>query len=237
VNTGSCDPMVEIADIAQETGAWLHVDGAFGLWAAASPALRHLVAGVERADSWATDAHKWLNVPYDSGIAFCAHPEAHQAAMSVHAGYLVHADAGGPRDQLDWNPEFSRRARGFSVYAAIHSLGRSGIADLVERCCAHARRFGEALGSAPSIEVLNDVVLNQVLVRFLDEAGGDHDAYTRSVIQAVQDDGTCWLSGTTWHGMAAMRISVSNWATSSDDVEHSIEAIMRAAAEGLSVRR
>ena len=237
VNTGSCDPMVEIADIAQETGAWLHVDGAFGLWAAASPALRHLVAGVERADSWATDAHKWLNVPYDSGIAFCAHPDAHQAAMSVHAGYLVHADAGGPRDQLDWNPEFSRRARGFSVYAAIRSLGRSGIADLVERCCAHARRFGEALGSAPSIEVLNDVVLNQVLVRFLDEAGGDHDAYTRSVIQAVQDDGTCWLSGTTWHGMAAMRISVSNWATSSDDVEHSIEAIMRAAAEGLSVRR
>jgi glutamate/tyrosine decarboxylase-like PLP-dependent enzyme len=157
--------------------------------------------------------------------------------MSVHAGYLVHADAGGPRDQLDWNPEFSRRARGFSVYAAIRSLGRSGIADLVERCCAHARRFGEALGSAPSIEVLNDVVLNQVLVRFLDEAGGDHDAYTRSVIQAVQDDGTCWLSGTTWHGMAAMRISVSNWATSSDDVERSIEAIMRVAAEGLSVRR
>jgi glutamate/tyrosine decarboxylase-like PLP-dependent enzyme len=123
VNTGSCDPMVEIADIADETGAWLHVDGAFGLWAAASPALRHLVAGVERADSWATDAHKWLNVPYDCGIAFCAHPEAHQAAMSVHAGYLVHADADGPRDQLDWNPEFSRRARGFSVYAAIHSLG------------------------------------------------------------------------------------------------------------------
>ena len=157
--------------------------------------------------------------------------------MSVHAGYLVHADAGGPRDQLDWNPEFSRRARGFSVYAAIHSLGRSGIADLVERCCAHARRFGQALGSAPSIEVLNDVVLNQVLLRFLDKAGGDHDAYTRSVVQAVQDDGTCWLSGTTWHGMAAMRISVSNWATSSDDVEHSIEAIMRAAAEGLSVRR
>jgi glutamate/tyrosine decarboxylase-like PLP-dependent enzyme len=229
VNTGSCDPMVEIADIAHGTGAWLHVDGAFGLWAAASPALRHLVAGVERADSWATDAHKWLNVPYDSGIAFCAHPEAHRAAMSVHAGYLVHADADGPRDQLDWNPEFSRRARGFSVYAAIRSLGRSGIADLVARCCAHARRFAEALGSDPSIEVLNDVVLNQVLVRFLDEAGGEHDAHTRSVIQAVQDDGTCWLSGTTWQGMAAMRISVSNWTTTVDDVERSIEAIMRAA--------
>jgi glutamate/tyrosine decarboxylase-like PLP-dependent enzyme len=236
VNTGACDPMVEIADIAQETGAWLHVDGAFGLWAAASPALRHLVAGVERADSWATDAHKWLNVPYDSGIAFCVHPDAHQAAMSIHAGYLVHADPGGPRDQLDWNPEFSRRARGFSVYAAIRSLGRSGIADLVERCCAHARRFGQALGSDPAIEVLNDVVLNQVLVRFLDKTGGDHDAYTRSVVQAVQDDGTCWLSGTTWHGMAAMRISVSNWATTSEDVENSIEAIMRAAADGPSVR-
>jgi glutamate/tyrosine decarboxylase-like PLP-dependent enzyme len=237
VNTGSCDPMAEIADIAQATGAWLHVDGAFGLWAAASPALRHLVAGVERADSWATDAHKWLNVPYDSGIAFCAHPEAHQAAMSVHAGYLVHAAPDGPRDQLDWNPEFSRRARCFSVYAAIRSLGRSGIADLIERCCAHARRFDEALGSVPSIKVLNDVVLNQVLVRFLDRSGGDHDAYTRSVIQAVQDDGTCWLSGTTWHGMAAMRISVSNWATTSDDVEHSIEAIRRAASEGLPGRR
>lgn len=237
VNTGSCDPMAEIADIAQETGAWLHVDGAFGLWVAASPALGHLVAGVERADSWATDAHKWLNVPYDSGIVFCAHPEAHEAAMSVHAGYLVHADVDGPRDQLDWNPEFSRRARGFSVYAAIRSLGRAGIADLVERCCAHARRFGEALGSLASVELLNDVVLNQVLVRFLDEAGGEHDAYTRSVIQAVQDDGTCWLSGTTWHGMAAMRISVSNWATTSDDVERSIEAIRRAAAESLPVLR
>jgi glutamate/tyrosine decarboxylase-like PLP-dependent enzyme len=229
VNTGSFDPLEEIADIAEEAGAWLHVDGAFGLWAAASPALRHLVSGVDRADSWATDAHKWLNVPYDSGIAFCAHPEAHQASMSVRAGYLVHADNGGPRDELDWNPEFSRRARGFSVYAAIRSLGRSGIAELVERCCAHARRFGEELGAAQNVEVLNDVVLNQVLVRFLDEAG-DHDTYTRSVVEAVQNDGTCWLSGTTWHGMAAMRISVSSWATTSDDVERSIEAILRAAS-------
>ena len=149
VNTGSFDPLEEIADISQEAGAWLHVDGAFGLWAAASPALRPLVAGVDRADSWATDAHKWLNVPYDSGIAFCAHPEAHQAAMSVRAGYLVHADPDGPRDELDWNPEFSRRARGFPVYAAIRSLGRSGVAELVERCCAHARRFGEGTGTRP----------------------------------------------------------------------------------------
>jgi glutamate/tyrosine decarboxylase-like PLP-dependent enzyme len=230
VNTGSIDPLEEIADITQETGAWLHVDGAFGLWAAASPALRHLVAGAERADSWATDAHKWLNVPYDSGLAFCAHPEAQQAAMSVRANYLIHADDGGPRDELDWNPEFSRRARGFSVYAAIRSLGRSGVAELVERCCTHARRFGEVLGAAPKIEVLNDVVLNQVLVRFLDEAG-DHDARTRAVIEAVQEEGTCWLSGTTWHGMGAMRISVSNWATTSEDVERSLEAILRAATD------
>ncbi len=229
VNTGSVDPLQEIADIAHASGAWLHVDGAFGLWAAASPSLRHLVAGAECADSWATDAHKWLNVPYDSGIALCADPEAHQAAMSVRAGYLVHADPDGPRDQLDWNPEFSRRARGFPVYAAIRSLGRAGVADLVERSCAHARRFGEALAEVPTAEVLNDVVLNQVLVRFLDPAG-DHDAQTRAVIEAVQRDGTCWLSGTTWHGVAAMRISVSSWATSSEDVERSLAAIERAAA-------
>jgi len=236
VNTGSFDPLEEIADITQETGAWLHIDGAFGLWAAASPKLRHLVAGAERADSWATDAHKWLNVPYDSGIAFCAHPEAQQAAMSVRANYLIHADPGGPRDELDWNPEFSRRARGFPVYAAIRSLGRAGVAELVERSCAHARRFGEVLGAVPNIEVLNDVVLNQVLVRFLDEAG-DHDARTRAVIKAVQDDGTCWLSGTTWHGMGAMRLSVSNWATTSEDVEGSLEAILRAAADAEPARR
>jgi len=230
VNTGSFDPFEEIADIAEDAGAWLHVDGAFGLWAAASPALRPLLAGAERADSWATDAHKWLNVPYDSGLAFCAHPDAQQAAMGVRANYLIHADEGGPRDELDWNPEFSRRARGFPVYAAIRSLGRSGVAELIERCCMHARRFGEVLGAAPNIEVLNDVVLNQVLVRFLDEAG-DHDARTRAVIGAVQDDGTCWLGGTTWHGMGAMRVSVSNWATTSEDVERSLEAILRVATD------
>jgi glutamate/tyrosine decarboxylase-like PLP-dependent enzyme len=228
VNTGAVDPLEEIADIAEEMDAWLHIDGAFGLWAASSPALRHLVAGAERADSWATDAHKWLNVPYDSGIALCAHPEAHQASMGVRAGYLIHADADGPRDELNWNPDFSRRARGFPVYAAIRSLGSSGVAELIERCCAHAQRFAEVLGATPKVEVVNEVVLNQVLVRFLDD-GGDHDAHTRAVIQAVQDDGTCWLSGTTWHGMAAMRISVSNWSTTGDDVERSLEAILRAA--------
>jgi glutamate/tyrosine decarboxylase-like PLP-dependent enzyme len=230
VNTGSVDPFSKIADIAHESGAWLHIDGAFGLWAAASPALRHLVAGAHRADSWATDAHKWLNVPYDSGIVFCADREAHRAAMSVTASYLVQSDPHGPRDQLDWNPEFSRRARGFPVYAAIRSLGRTGVAELVERCCAHARRFGEELAADPNVEILNDVVLNQVLVRFLDDAG-DHDARTRAVIDAVQRDGACWLSGTTWHGTAAMRISVSSWATTSQDVERSLEAIQRAAAE------
>jgi glutamate/tyrosine decarboxylase-like PLP-dependent enzyme len=230
VNTGSVDPLEEIADIAAQAGAWLHVDGAFGLWAAASPDLKNLVAGADRADSWATDAHKWLNVPYDSGIAFCAHPAAAQAAMSVRASYLVHADADGPRDELDWTPEFSRRARGFAVYAAIRSLGRSGIAEIVERCCAHARRFAEVLGATPGIEVLNDVVLNQVLVRFLDD-GGDHDGRTRAVIAAVQDEGTCWLSGTTWRGLGAMRISVSNWATTSEDVERSLESIVRCAAD------
>jgi glutamate/tyrosine decarboxylase-like PLP-dependent enzyme len=236
VNTGAIDPMEEVADISQEAGAWLHVDGAFGLWAAASPVLRHLVAGVERADSWATDAHKWLNVPYDSGIAFCAHPEAHQAAMGIRAGYLVHADADGPRDELDWNPDFSRRARGFPVYAAIRSLGRSGVAELVERCCAHAQRFAEALGATPGVELLNDVVLNQVLVRFLED-DGDHDAYTRAVVSAVQEDGTCWLSGTVWHGMAAMRISICNWSTTSEDVDRSLEAIVRAATEVRTGRR
>jgi glutamate/tyrosine decarboxylase-like PLP-dependent enzyme len=229
VNSGACDDLDAIEGITHEAGAWLHIDGAFGLWAAVSPSLRHLVAGGERADSWATDAHKWLNVPYDNGIAFCAHPDAHRASMGVRASYLIHADDGGPRDELDWNPEFSRRARGFPVYAAIRSLGRAGVVELVERCCAHARRFGEALGEARDVEVLNDVVLNQVLVRFLDE-GGDHDARTAAVIDAVQEDGTCWLSGTTWHGMGAMRISVSNWSTSGDDVERSIEAILRAAA-------
>ncbi len=224
VNTGACDPIEPIAAAAAEAGAWLHIDGAFGLWAAASPALRHLAAGAELADSWATDAHKWLNVPYDNGIAFCAHPDAHRAAMGVRASYLVHSDPDGPRDELDWNPEFSRRARGFPVYAAIRSLGRSGVAEIVERCCSHARRFGEELGEADGVEVLNEVVLNQVLVRF----GGDDDR-TRTVIQRVQEEGTCWLSGTTWRGVAAMRISVSNWSTTEDDVARSIESILRAA--------
>jgi glutamate/tyrosine decarboxylase-like PLP-dependent enzyme len=224
VNTGSFDALPEIADAAQAAGAWLHVDGAFGLWAGASPALRHLTRGCERADSWATDAHKWLNVPYDSGLVFCAHPDAHRAAMTVQAGYLMQAEPGAERDQVDWTPEFSRRARGFAVYAALRSLGRSGVAELVERCCAHARRFAERLGGEDGVEILNDVVLNQVLVRFADD-----DEVTRAVVRAVQEDGTCWLSGTTWQGRAAMRISVSNWRTTEEDVDRSAEAILRLA--------
>lgn len=227
VNTGAMDPLGAICAAAREAGAWVHVDGAFGMWAAASPTLRHLAEGIEHADSWATDAHKWLNVPYDSGLVFCAHPAAHRAAMGIHASYLVHSE-NRERDEMDWNPEFSRRARGFPVYAALRSLGRSGVADLVERCCAHARRFAEALSQEPGVEVINDVVLNQVLVRFLDP-DGDHDARTRAVIRAVQEDGSCWLGGTTWRGKAAMRISVSNWSTTTEDVDRSVAAILRAA--------
>ena len=225
INTGAFDPLEEIAELASRAGAWLHVDGAFGLWAAASPRFRHLVAGVERADSWATDAHKWLNVPYDSGIAFCAHPRAHRAAMAVSASYLEQVDPAVGRDQMDWVPEFSRRARGFAIYAAIRSLGRQGIAELVDGCCDRARQFAELLGAADGVEVLNDVVLNQVLVRFADDDGA-----TREVVQRVQEDGTCWLSGTTWQGRGAMRVSVSNWRTSERDVERSAGAILEAAA-------
>jgi glutamate/tyrosine decarboxylase-like PLP-dependent enzyme len=225
VNTGSFDPLEEIADVVDGTGAWLHVDGAFGLWAAASPRFRHLVAGAERADSWATDAHKWLNVPYDSGLAFCARPAAHRAAMSVRASYLEQVDPDAGRDQMDWNPEFSRRARGFPIYAAIRALGQAGIAAMVERCCDHATRFAELLGAEPGVEILNEVVLNQVLVRF-----GDDDALTEGTVRRVQDDGTCWLSGTKWGGRSAMRISVCNWQTTEADVERSAAAILEAAA-------
>jgi glutamate/tyrosine decarboxylase-like PLP-dependent enzyme len=225
VNSGAVDPVGAICEIGHQAGAWVHVDGAFGLWAAASPRLRHLVAGVELADSWATDAHKWLNVPYDSGLVFCAHPRAHQAAVGVRASYLMHA-SGGERDEVDFTPDFSRRARGFPVYAALRALGRSGVAELVERCCALASRFAERLAAAGGVEVLNEVVLNQVLVRF-----GDSDSHTRQVVERVQQDGTCWMSGTTWRGRASMRISVSNWSTDEADVDRSVAAILRCAAE------
>jgi glutamate/tyrosine decarboxylase-like PLP-dependent enzyme len=224
VNTGAVDPLQEIADLCAGASAWLHVDGAFGLWASASPSLRPLVAGVERADSWATDAHKWLNVPYDCGLAFVARPDAHRAAMRLIAEYLV-ADEKATRDQMDWTPEFSRRARGFAVYAALRSLGRSGVAELVERCCRHARTFGDELSRLPGCEILNEIVLNQVLFRF-----GD-DETTGAVLRAVQESGEAWMSGTTWDGRAAIRISVSNWRTSDADVARTLAAFERAAAQ------
>jgi glutamate/tyrosine decarboxylase-like PLP-dependent enzyme len=222
VNTGACDDLEAIADAVEGTGAWFHVDGAFGLWAGASDQLRHLVRGVERADSWATDCHKWLNVPYDSGIAFCAHPDAHRAAMSVTASYLVMQEDPRRRDAVNWTPEFSRRARGFAVYAAIRALGREGVGELVDRSCAQARLFAELL-EANGATILNDVVLNQVLVRF-----GDGET-TKGVIQRVQEDGTCWLGGTEWQAEHAMRISVSSWRTTREDVERSAAAILAAA--------
>jgi len=217
VNTGAFDPIDDIADLCAATGAWLHVDGAFGLWAAASPELRHLTRGVERADSWATDAHKWLNVPYDSGLAFVAHPDAHRAAMRLTAEYLA-ASEGSARDQMDWTPEFSRRARGFAVYAALRSLGRSGVAELVEGSCARARQFSAAVTDLPGCEVLNDVVLNQVLFRFED------DATTNALLASVQESGESWMSGTIWDGRAAIRLSVSNWRTSETDIERTVAA-------------
>ena len=222
VNTGACDPLLEIVEFSRAAGAWVHVDGAFGLWAAASPRFRHLVAGAGRADSWATDAHKWLNVPYDSGLVFTQNPDAHGEAMTVSASYL---QRGGGRSPSDWVPESSRRARGFAVWAALRSLGRRGVTDLVERCCDHARAFSELLSAEPAVEILNDVVLNQVLVRF-----DDDDETTHRVVRRVQEDGTCWLGATEWHGKAAMRISVSSFRTTSDDVERSAAAILEAAA-------
>jgi glutamate/tyrosine decarboxylase-like PLP-dependent enzyme len=230
VNTGAFDPLTVVAEQSAARGAWLHVDGAFGLWAAASPARRRLLAGVSRADSWAVDAHKWLNVPYDCGIAICAHPAAHRAAMTSNAAYLEPSE-GDARDGLDWAPEFSRRARGVPVYAALRALGRRGVVDLVERNCALAARAATQLASVPRTRVLNEVVLNQVLVRFDADTDDAGDARTRAIIDGLQQDGTCWLSGTTWHGRAAMRISVSNWSTTEDDVDLTVEAIRRVATE------
>ncbi|HYX28065.1 MAG TPA: aminotransferase class V-fold PLP-dependent enzyme [Pyrinomonadaceae bacterium] len=204
VNTGSFDPITEIAAAIQERDSWLHVDGAIGLWATASPAHRSLISGIELADSVSTDCHKWLNVPYDCGVVFVRDATAHQAAMSLNAAYYVTANR-AERDNCDWVPEASRRARGFTVYAALRSLGRNGVSDLVDRCCRLAQRMAERLSQDPNISILHDVVLNQVLVRF-SEAGGDADRFTAEVIRRVQQDGTCWLGGTTWHGRRAMRI-------------------------------
>ncbi|SPE43204.1 Pyridoxal-dependent decarboxylase [Candidatus Sulfopaludibacter sp. SbA3] len=226
LNSGSFDNYHALIPIARRHRAWVHVDGAFGLWAGASPRYRHLVEGVELADSWATDGHKWLNVPYDSGYAFVARPEAHRAAMSHRAPYLVHdQDA---RDQIDWNPEWSRRARGFATYAAIRQLGRIGVADLIDRCCEHARTLVEGIGHLDGAEVLWRSQINQGLVRFRDPRLGageeDHDRFTDAAIARVLEGGEAFFAGTNWHGRRAMRVSVLNWQTSPADVARAIAA-------------
>jgi len=226
VNSGAFDPLHTIVPIAHAHNAWVHVDGAFGLWASASRTLRDRIAGVELADSWATDAHKWLNVPYDSGLVFTAHPAAHRAAMSLSAAYLVRSPD-DPRENMDWTPESSRRARGIAVYAALRSLGRQGVEDLLDRCCRLARRFADHLRAEPHVRILNDVVLNQVLVRVV-PPNGDADAATKAALARVQDERVCWLGGTRWHDMEAIRISVSNWSTTDHDVDRSAESIIRA---------
>ncbi len=223
VNTGACDDLTAAVPLAHRYGAWVHVDGAFGLWAAASPTTRYLVEGLAAADSWATDGHKWLNVPYDSGYAFCADPEAHRAAMAYTAAYLTGQGEGELRAPGDHVPESSRRARGFATWAALRELGRSGVADLVERCCALARRFAARASAVDGVAVVNDVVLNQVLLRF-----GDDDATTDAVVAAVQRSGECWMGATTWHEMRLMRVSVSNWSTTEADVDRAARAVTAA---------
>jgi glutamate/tyrosine decarboxylase-like PLP-dependent enzyme len=220
VNTGAFDPLGEIGQRARAAGAWVHVDGAFGLWARVAPSRAYLAEGAEHTDSWATDGHKWLNVPYDNGIAFVRDGDALRKSMAVSAEYLPTQTS--QRNPSDYTPELSRRARGVDVWAAMRSLGRSGLAELVERNCRQARRFAEAFRAA-GLPVLNDVVLNQVLVQFGDAAR------TRRVIAGIQQDGTLWAGETVWQGQTAMRISVSSWATTDDDVERSIDAILRIA--------
>jgi glutamate/tyrosine decarboxylase-like PLP-dependent enzyme len=226
VNTGVFDNFAELIPIAHEAGAWVHVDGAMGLWCNAVPEMHHLLAGAEYADSWATDGHKWLNVPYDSGYAFVAHPEAHRAAMEHHASYLVHAtDA---RDELDWTPEHSRRARGFATWAALRELGRDGLADLVTRCCRYAHDIVTRIGALPGACMMSVPIINQGLVRFLDTRTGaseaDHDRRTDEVMAAINATGEAFFTGTTWRGRRCMRVSVSSWRTTADDVDRAVAA-------------
>jgi glutamate/tyrosine decarboxylase-like PLP-dependent enzyme len=227
INTGAFDPLVPITAACRAHGAWCHVDGAFGLWAAASPSRRVLLDGVEHADSWATDAHKWLNVPYDCGIAVVADAAAHRAAMTSTSAYIPAHPDDVPWG-FDWTPELSRRARGVPVYATLRALGRAGVAELVDRSCEHAAHLAGRLRGVDGVEVLNDVVLNQVLVRFADD-----DAVTDAVIEAVQRDGTCWLGGSTFRGRAVMRVSIVGWQTTTADVERSADAILAAAQAGM----
>jgi glutamate/tyrosine decarboxylase-like PLP-dependent enzyme len=233
VNIGAIDDFKTLIPIARRHNAWVHVDGAFGLWAAASPRYKHLVAGVEAADSWATDGHKWLNVPFDCGYAFVADPASHRASMSHRAPYLIHdSDA---RDQMDWNPEWSRRARGFATYAALRQLGRNGVAEIVENCCEHAHSLVMKIGKLPSAEVVWEPTINQGLVRFLDAKRGatreDHDRRTDEVIAAIVASGEAFFGGTTWRGRRAMRVSVSCWRTASDDVRRTVSAVEKVLRE------
>lgn len=224
INIGAFDAFESLIPLAKRHGAWVHVDGAFGLWAAATPRYRNLMKGAEAADSWATDGHKWLNVPFDCGYAFVAHADAHRASMTHRAAYItLHDDA---RDEMDWNPEWSRRSRGFSTYAALRQLGRDGVAELIERCCRHAHALVMGIGSLPGAEVLWEPTINQGLVRFLDPSSEqDHDRRTDEVIAAIVAAGEAFFGGTTWRGKRAMRVSVCNWLTSAEDVTRSINSV------------
>ena len=233
INIGAFDDFETLIPLAKRHGAWVHVDGAFGLWAAASPHYRHLVKGVEAADSWATDGHKWLNVPFDCGYAFITHADAHRAAMTHRAPYISHDEAA--RDEMNWNPEWSRRSRGFSTYAALRQLGRAGIAELIERCCRHAHELVMGIGRLSGAEVLWEPTINQGLVRFLDPSPiateQDHDRRTEEVIAAIVASGEAFFGGTTWRGKRAMRVSVCNWRTSAEDVRRCINSVARVLGE------
>ncbi len=222
LNRGAFDPFDEVCDLAHAHDAWVHIDGAFGLWVASTSRYRHLVKGYEKADSWATDAHKWLNVPYDSGMAFVADPVSHKAAMTIPAAYKVDVD--NVRDQFEWGPEWSRRARGIPLYAALRTLGRNGVAEIIERCCDLAQELVSRLGELPGVEVLAEPIINQGLVRFLDP-DGDHDARTDEVIHRINEGGEAWFGPTTWHGMRVMRISLSNFRTTREDIDRTVAAI------------
>ena len=232
LNTGHCDPFHEAIDLARAKGAWVHVDGAFGLWLNASDQHRHHLDGCERADSWATDGHKWLNVPYDVGYAFVRHSEAHRRAMSMRASYFIAADGAG-RDPMDWNPEWSRRPRGIVTYAALRSLGRDGIGRLVDTCCRLATRLVSEIGALPGAEVVAEAGMNQGLVRFLDPSGEPeaHDARTDVVIDAIQAEGTAWFGGARWSGCRVMRVSVSNHRTTDADVDRTVDVVRRILAD------
>jgi glutamate/tyrosine decarboxylase-like PLP-dependent enzyme len=232
VNGGAFDPFAPLIEIAHAAGAWVHIDGAMGLWCNAAPEYRALLTGVEAADSWATDGHKWLNVPYDCGYAFVAHPDDHRAGMAHRASYLAHADEA--RDELDWTPEHSRRARGFSTYAALRELGRSGIADLVTRCCRYARDLVTRIGALPGAQAIIVPQINQGLLRFLDLRGAatdaDHDRRTNEVMASINATGEAFFTGTTWRGMRCMRVSVSNWRTTTADIDRAVAAAARVVA-------